>query len=73
MMLWAHNEHISMADDRMGEYLKRAFGDEVYLIGFEFNQGEFRSKSLVGAITGSLKTYLVGLYPLNTTVTISLG
>jgi erythromycin esterase-like protein len=45
IVLWAHNAHISNAPGRMGSYLKSKYGDEAYLLGFEFNQGSFTSRT----------------------------
>lgn len=45
MMVWAHNVHVAMsAEDRMGYHLKLALGDAVYLVGFEFSDGDFTSR-----------------------------
>lgn len=46
-MLWAHNGHIANSPGWMGSYLKREFGDEAYLIGFEFDHGAFTSRAAV--------------------------
>jgi erythromycin esterase-like protein len=54
IVLWAHNAHISNAAGWMGSYLKQAFGDEAYLLGFEFDHGEFTSRMAV------IHTYSVG-------------
>ena len=45
MMIWAHNYHVAMkVSERMGFHLKQAFGAQVYLIGFEFSEGDFTSR-----------------------------
>jgi erythromycin esterase len=44
IVLWAHNGHISNAPGWMGSYLKQEFGDQVYLLGFEFDHGQFTSR-----------------------------
>jgi erythromycin esterase-like protein len=44
IVLWAHNYHVSMQEGRLGFFLKRDFGEQAYIIGFEFNQGEFTSR-----------------------------
>jgi len=44
IVLWAHNAHIANAEGRLGSYLKQQFDEQVYLLGFEFNQGEFTSR-----------------------------
>lgn len=44
IILWAHNAHISNAPGWMGSYLKDMYGEQAYLVGFEFNQGSFTSR-----------------------------
>jgi erythromycin esterase-like protein len=44
IVLWAHNDHISNAERKLGRYLKQMFGEQAYLLGFEFNQGTFTSR-----------------------------
>jgi erythromycin esterase-like protein len=44
IVLWAHNYHISNAEGKLGYYLKQMFGEQAYLLGFEFNQGAFTSR-----------------------------
>ncbi len=44
IVLWAHNAHISNAEGWLGHYLKQQFGEQAYLLGFEFNQGTFTSR-----------------------------
>ncbi len=46
IVLWAHNAHISNAEGWLGYYLKQRFGEQVYLLGFEFNQGTFTSRMI---------------------------
>jgi len=43
VVLWAHNGHISRGPGWMGSYLKREFGDQAYLLGFELDHGRFTS------------------------------
>jgi erythromycin esterase-like protein len=57
IFLWAHNAHVATSPGAMGAYLRRAYGQAYYVIGFEFDQGSFLSKSLAGAITGTLRNY----------------
>ena len=42
----------------MGSYLKQGWGDQVYLLGFEFNHGAFTSRM------ATIRTYSIG--PANT-------
>jgi len=46
MMIWAHNGHIEKSDMMMGSYLKRAYKDDYYAIGFDFNKGTFRATDM---------------------------
>src|SRR5438034_1742376 len=41
MLAWAHNNHV--ADDRgkMGTFLRKAFGKDMAVFGFAFNEGSF--------------------------------
>jgi erythromycin esterase-like protein len=54
IVLWAHNAHISDGEGWMGHYLKQQFGDQAYLVGFEFDHGSFTSRML------TIHTYSVG-------------
>jgi erythromycin esterase-like protein len=52
--LWTDNTHLARVPDRMGDYLNRLFGGQEYSIGFEFDEGSFRSRGPAG-----LKMYTV--------------
>ena len=54
MVIWAHNNHVSNQRGWLGNYLKRRYGDEVYLAGFEFDHGSFTSRM------AAVHTYTVG-------------
>jgi len=46
--LWAHNGHVRTTEPRglgvtMGMHLRKMFGDAMVVVGFAFNQGEFRA------------------------------
>ncbi|MBJ6764433.1 erythromycin esterase family protein [Myxococcaceae bacterium JPH2] len=47
MVLWAHNSHVATALEQgrvpMGKHLRQALGQELYVFGFAFNQGEFQA------------------------------
>ncbi|QSQ17715.1 erythromycin esterase family protein [Myxococcus landrumensis] len=47
MVLWAHNGHVAASAERdwepMGKHLREALGDQLYIFGFAFNQGEFQA------------------------------
>ena len=46
VVVWVHNWHATMLDeDHMGYWLKQALGDEVYILGMEFSEGSFTSRS----------------------------
>lgn len=44
IVLWAHNMHISNAAGWMGHELEQQWGEQAYLLGFEFNLGAFTSR-----------------------------
>ena len=48
LVVWAHNAHVSTGAGWMGAYLREALGEALYVIGFEFLSGSFRSRSLFG-------------------------
>jgi erythromycin esterase len=57
--LWAHNNHVQTLEPRgseatMGMHLRRMFGDATLVVGFAFNQGEFRA---VNATESNLRAY----------------
>lgn len=54
MVIWAHNAHISNGSGWMGSYLKQTWGDQAYLLGFEFDHGSFTSRM------ATVHTYSVG-------------
>jgi erythromycin esterase-like protein len=54
IVLWAHNAHISNRSGWMGSYLKAKWGDMAYLLGFEFDHGEFTSRM------ATIHTYAIG-------------
>ncbi len=61
MMIWAHNYHVSMKDEtRMGFHLKQALGSGAYLIGFEFDEGDFTSRDFT-----TLRVYHVSPAPVD--------
>ena len=57
IVLWAHNAHIWAKEGAMGSYLRDTFGSDAYLLGFEFSQGTFTSRS------GQVDTFTVGAAP----------
>lgn len=73
MVVWAHNGHV--ADDpmflesaSMGYYLRRKFGQDMVIAGFDFYQGDFRAVTLLaadqdGPVYGSVEQQSVGPPP----------
>jgi erythromycin esterase-like protein len=54
-LVWAHNDHIALDPGHMGLFLHNIYDTAYYALGFEFSEGEFRSRNLL-----SMKTYAVG-------------
>ena len=48
LIVWAHNAHVSTGSGWMGAYLREWLGNDLYVIGFEFSSGAFRSRSVSG-------------------------
>jgi erythromycin esterase-like protein len=48
IVVWAHNAHVSYGSGWMGSYLREQLGDSMYVVGFEFSEGTFRSRNLFG-------------------------
>lgn len=46
IIVWAHNGHVATDPGHMGSYLRKRFGDSLYVAGFEFSEGWFRSRNL---------------------------
>ncbi len=46
LIVWAHNAHVSLEPGRMGRYLRESLGSSMYVLGFEFSEGSFRSRNL---------------------------
>ncbi len=63
MMLWAHNDHVSTANSRMGSVLRRMYGQEMVVCGFSFYEGSFQAVSGVG---DWLQDFVVGPAPPDT-------
>ncbi len=68
MVLWAHNAHIQAATQgpgvsSMGSYLRKAYGDAYYALGFTFSQGSFQSRELTKNGFGAMKEFRVGAAP----------
>lgn len=46
LIVWAHNAHVSLEPGWMGSYLRESLGSSMYVVGFEFSEGSFRSRNL---------------------------
>jgi erythromycin esterase-like protein len=55
MVVWAHNDHVSTGQGWMGQVLRQSLGSGLYVVGFEFSGGTFRSRNLLG-----LRNHTVG-------------
>ncbi len=62
MVVWAHNGHVSTGptSDGMGNHLRSAFGPEMVVFGFAFNQGSFQA---IHVPFGILRAHTVGPAP----------
>jgi erythromycin esterase-like protein len=45
VIVWAHNGHVATDPGRMGHYLRQSLGVSLYVLGFEFSEGSFRSRT----------------------------
>jgi erythromycin esterase len=68
MVLWAHNGHVADNPDygesvSMGYYLRRHYGDDMVIAGFDFFQGSFRAVTYLGYSYGGVEDHLVGPAP----------
>lgn len=43
LILWAHNEHVSKQEGRMGNYLYQEFGNDIFIMGFAFYTGGYNA------------------------------
>ncbi len=46
LIVWAHNAHVSCEPGWMGSYLRESLGSSMYVVGFEFSEGSFRSRNV---------------------------
>jgi erythromycin esterase len=60
-ILWAHNDHIGVSNDSMGQYLRTVYGDAYYALGSTFNQGHFQAREMSKDVTvGALSEFSLG-------------
>lgn len=62
LFLWADNIQVAHLPGRMGGHLNRLLGNRPYSIGFEFNQGAFRSRGPAGLKIYSVEPAPPGYY-----------
>jgi erythromycin esterase len=43
VVLWAHNYHVAVQTDHMGDSLRKRFANAIVVLGITFNQGVFRA------------------------------
>ena len=48
VIVWAHNGHVATDPGSMGHYLRQSLGDSLYVLGLEFSEGRFRSRTFGG-------------------------
>ena len=46
MVLWAHNNHVATRPRRQGQYLRQTFGDDMVVVGFSHETGQFSGVDL---------------------------
>lgn len=64
IVLWAHNAHVATnVEGMMGAWLRKAFGRDMIVIGFAFNQGSFQAIESLGQRSGSLRVHHVSPAP----------
>lgn len=60
-IIWAHNDHIGVSNDSMGEHLRKAYKDAYYALGFSFNKGQFQAREMSREVTiGALAEFSIG-------------
>ncbi len=64
IVLWAHNGHVNKKPGFMGQYLDDRYGDDMYVLGFNFGEGRYNAYGRQGLssqqahppVQGSLET-----------------
>ena len=51
IVLWAHNGHVTKTPTLMGKYLEDRYGDDMYVLGFNFGRGRYNAVSRQGLIS----------------------
>ena len=46
MVLWAHNSHVSTGPRRQGSFLRQAFGNDMVVVAFSHETGQFSGRDL---------------------------
>ncbi|HEY7543541.1 MAG TPA: erythromycin esterase family protein, partial [Blastocatellia bacterium] len=61
MVVWAHNGHVATENrsgiEWMGSHLRKAFGSEMVVFGFAFNQGGFQAIEMPSQTGRGLRTF----------------
>lgn len=64
VVVWAHNAHISYGSDWMGNWLRDAFGSQMYVLGFAIDAGTVRAKRREdGKLTNPIENVLPPVAP----------
>jgi len=63
VVLWAHNAHINAVPNRMGGYLRTAYGSDYVTLGFAFGRGSFSAVGQSGNTFLSLGTFTSNAFP----------
>lgn len=70
MVIWAHNGHVAdetaFGVESMGHHLRRAFGRNMVVFGFAFNQGSFQALGLPWPSEKGAYAFSVGPAPIGT-------
>ena len=67
MVIWAHNLHVA-THTPMGSFLRKMYGNELFVFGFTFNQGSFQASEFpVGYIQYLLFPSEKGVHPFTVT------
>lgn len=60
-VLWAHNQHVAVRDGSQGEALRKMYGDDLRVFGFDFDRGEFQARDV--SHDGALRPWRVASAP----------
>jgi erythromycin esterase len=63
MVVWAWNGHVSTGSGSMGAHLREAFGPDMIVFGFAFNQGSFQAIETPMPSAAGVRSFTVGPAP----------